>query len=416
MPAFDSATADPTASSDDSVAPAVTAPAPSDSSTSRPDPTATRMAQRRAMEQHRVRRAMRAAGAFVVVVVLGVAASGAVHVVEPGETLSEIAGQHGISTSELAAANGIGNVNLILIGQELTIPGSQRTHTVAYGDFLAGIAASYDTTVQAIVDANALSNPNRIIVGQVLIIPDAGTAQGPAPLVHVVQRGESLASIAAKYGLSVAELAAANGMTVTSIIYEGTQLRLEPATDQPFTPDAGSGVHVVARGETLGGIAARYGTTVSHLVSVNRISNPNRIRVGQTLTVPAGGFVCPVPGSRFFNDWGFPRSGGRFHEGNDLFAVRGAPVLAPVAGVVEQVSGTIGGLQFWLEGDDGNLYIGTHMNSFVGSDGRVAAGQQIGTVGDSGNARGARPHLHFEVLVGGHTNINPYPTLVDACR
>ena len=91
-------------------------------------------------------------------------------------------------------------------------------------------------------------------------------------------------------------------------------------------------------------IAISYDTTVDEIVRLNDIADPNLIRPGQELTVAGGGFVCPVPGATFFNDWGFPRSGGRFHEGNDMFAARGAKVLAPVSGRVDQVEGTIGGL------------------------------------------------------------------------
>ncbi len=80
-----------------------------------------------------------------------------------------------------------------------------------------------------------------------------------------------------------------------------------------------------------------------------------------------------------------------------------------MSGTVTQRSGTIGGLQFWLEGDDGNLYLGTHMDAF-GASGHVEPGTVIGFVGDSGNAVGATPHLHFEMHVAG-SPVNPFPTL-----
>ena len=346
------------------------------------------------------------------------AGGAAVHVVTPGETLAVIAAKHGTTVSELVDLNNIANPNLITIGQQLTLPGgeSQRVHVVASGDTVGEIAARYATSVSAIVDANGLRNANLIKIGQRLTIPGSGTNGEDAPLYHVVQRGESLASIAAKYGIPVETVAAANGMQPNSLIYVGTRLRLTPGPSYD-APDTTSEVHIVQTGESLGTIAAKYGTSVSRLVDINSISNPNLIRVGQRLVVSGSGssFVCPVPGSSFFNDWGFPRSGGRFHEGNDMFAAGGSPVLAPVSGRVEHVNGTIGGLQFWLYGDDGNLYIGTHMASF-GSSGRVNAGTVVGTVGDSGNARGARPHLHFEVMIDGEQNINPYPLISKACR
>lgn len=361
------------------------------------------------------RRRLRATFVFVIMALTVAVAGGGVHIVRPGETLAEIAAKHDTSVAALTDANGLANPDLILIGQRLTIPSSDQIHIVVSGDTVGAIAVTYKTTAAAIVAANGLRNANLIKIGQQLVIPgpEAGANSEVAPRYHMVRRGESLASIAAAHGLDVDTVAAANGMRPDSVIFEGTRLRLTPGPSyEPPTSSGGS--HLVARGETLGEIAARYNTTVRRLADLNGIPNPNLIRAGRRLVVP-GGFQCPVPGARFFNDWGFPRSGGRFHQGNDMFAPNGTAVLAPVSGVVEQVEGSVGGVQFWLYGDDGNLYIGTHMSSF-GASGRVTAGTVVGRVGDSGNARGSRPHLHFEVMIDGEENINPYPLLVAACR
>jgi len=129
--------------------------------------------------------------------------------------------------------------------------------------------------------------------------------------------------------------------------------------------------------------------------------------------IPSGTrWVCPINGASFFNDWGFPRGGGvRFHEGNDLFTTHGAPVHAPVSGTVEFKTGSIGGKQFNLEGDDGVMYLGSHMSEF-GKSGRVNAGDVVGYVGNTGNAVGTRPHLHFGMYLSGGVVVNPYPTLL----
>jgi LysM repeat protein len=287
------------------------------------------------------------------------------------------------------------------------------------GETLAQVATLYGTTTQALVDANGLSNPNLIRIGQQLAIPGSTPAPATTPVTapptatHTVAPGETLDGIALKYGTTAEAIAAANGIIDPSVIYIGTTLRLSgeafvatpPPTPSPM-------IHTVAPGEILANVASLYGTTVTELVTTNGIANPNLITIGQQLQVPATtpGWICPVAGARYFNDWGFPRSGGRFHEGNDLFAPRGTAVVAPISGTVIFQNGRIGGLQFRLYAEDGTTYIGSHLDT-VGVDGFVAAGVQLGTVGDSGNAVGGKTHLHFEMHPGDGAAVNPYPTL-----
>jgi LysM repeat protein len=336
--------------------------------------------------------------------------------VQPGETLAGIAADHGTTVAALVEANGITDPDLIVAGQVLTIPGEsgETSHTVGPGETLAGIAASYGVTVTDLIDANGLSNPDLLWIGQLISIPGGqDSSTGPEQTIvgsHLVAAGETLASIARRYGTTVEAIAQVNGITNPSQIFVGTQLTIAEglATPAPSEP-MGTSLHTVEAGETLAAIASRFGTSVQALIATNGIENPDLIKAGQQLSVPASGWICPVVGSRYFNDWGFPRSGGRFHQGNDLFAQRGTEVRSPVSGFVELKSGVVGGLQFWMTGDDGRTYIGTHLEGFALA-GDVQAGAVIGYVGDSGNAVGSDPHLHFEILVDG-SPINPYPVL-----
>lgn len=356
------------------------------------------------------------------VLVLLVAAFSVDYTVERGDTLGKIARDKNVSLSDLIKLNDIDNPSLIYPGQVLKIPGEDGkpdvTHTVARGETLRRIASKYGASVSRIVSANSINNPNLIFIGQRLVIPSGSGNSVSTPDIsdrsgqyHVVKRGESLASIASHYsGVSADDIARANGI-VNGIIYAGTALYLS-GPGFVASGSSGSSSYTVRSGDRLGDIAHRNGVSVSTLVKRNNISNPNLIRPGQVLTIPTGSqWICPVEGASFFNDWGFPRGDGtRYHEGNDLFLTRGAPVRAPVGGTVEFITGTIGGLQFRLMGNDGVTYIGTHMDRF-GSDGKVKAGDVIGYVGNSGNAVGSRPHLHFGIYHKG-TPVNPYPTLV----
>lgn len=131
----------------------------------------------------------------------------------------------------------------------------------------------------------------------------------------------------------------------------------------------------------------------------------------------SGRYACLVgPNHAFRDTWGAPRSGGRRHKGTDVFAPMGSPSYAVTSGVVTRTStSTNGGLGLYLRGDDGNEYYYSHMSSFVVRRGRVAAGQLIARVGDTGNARGGAPHVHFEVHPGGGSPVNPYPYVRRFC-
>jgi murein DD-endopeptidase MepM/ murein hydrolase activator NlpD len=126
--------------------------------------------------------------------------------------------------------------------------------------------------------------------------------------------------------------------------------------------------------------------------------------------------VCPVEGGADFVDtWGAARSGGRVHTGTDMMAAYGTPTLAPVSGTVEHRSVSGGGLSWFVHGDDGNTYFGTHLSGYENEGaGWVEAGSVIGYVGDSGNAAGT-PHLHFEFWPGGGSPVNPYSLVAAAC-
>lgn len=149
----------------------------------------------------------------------------------------------------------------------------------------------------------------------------------------------------------------------------------------------------------------RYNTSEAYVSEV--LEHADRLATsGNALD---GSWLCPVAGPTSFTDtWGAPRSGGRRHQGVDMFAAAGTPVVAPVAGLVEHYDDSLGGLSFRLWGDDGTYYYGTHLAAY-GTSGTVLAGTVVGYVGDSGNARGTNAHLHFEAHPGRRPGDPPRP-------
>lgn len=289
----------------------------------------------------------------------------------------------------------------------VTATGAQASYEVQPGETLGGIAERHGTSVSALMRENDIATPNRVVAGSTITIP---AAEGSAH--HVVGFGENLSTIAERYGVSTAQLVEWNGLRDANTVWAGVRL----AVAGPAAVDvasSGENTHRVATGENLTSISRRYGVSVMTLASANGISDPDRVRAGTTLTIP-GGWQCPVDEARFVNDYGVAKPGGRFHDGVDVYAPHGTPVVAPVAGRVEQIRGDLGGLQFHLHGVDGHTYIGSHLDSF-GASGQVRAGEVLGTVGNSGNARGTAPHLHFEIHLDGSEVTNPHPTLSSAC-
>jgi murein DD-endopeptidase MepM/ murein hydrolase activator NlpD len=128
------------------------------------------------------------------------------------------------------------------------------------------------------------------------------------------------------------------------------------------------------------------------------------------------GFVFPVPPPvKFWDDWGQPRSGGRTHEGNDLIAPWGTPIVAVESGVIARIGeNALGGSVLWLKGLSGTSYYYAHLAQYA--PGMVAgtpvvAGTVVAFVGQTGNAIYSVPHLHFEVHPDSGPAVDPYSLL-----
>lgn len=165
----------------------------------------------------------------------------------------------------------------VLLSGDSSASADDEWYTVQAGDSVASIAAHFQVPEQALIDHNNLSDDGRISRGQVLRIPRPQFRQ----LSYKVGADDSLRSIAARYGLAVEDLMAANKIQRESHVIPGQTIYLPAGALDGF-----EGSHVVQPGEALNRIAERYGLEWRTLATVNNLVNPNLIYAGQALRVP----------------------------------------------------------------------------------------------------------------------------------
>jgi LysM repeat protein len=192
--------------------------------------------------------------------------------------------------------------------QDQTVAGEPVIHTVTYGDTLYRIAQRYGVSIDEIAQANGIVQTWSIKIGQELAIPgltvpdDSDSVNNPlvagTPVEHTIRAGETLNTIAQRYGVTIDSILRANQIANPNYIYAGQKLKIWSAVPQTTTATstgtASAGVgstdvpytHIVRSGETLGTIARRYGVTLGQIVAANAISNPDRVLVGQVVVIP----------------------------------------------------------------------------------------------------------------------------------
>lgn len=208
------------------------------------------------------------------------------HVVSAGETLTSVAAADGLSVSQLASANGMSPNAPLVAGSPLAIPPQ-------------GVTVAPSTTV-------APSSPgSSVSAGDGDTDTDTGQAAASSSSGgYVVRPGDTLSAIAARLGVSVSSLAAANGLTPSGVLLSGTTLHAAggtsqttaPATTLTAAPVAAStaGGYQVQPGDTLSAIAARYGVSVNALAASNGLSLSGVLLSGSTLHVGAGSASAPA--------------------------------------------------------------------------------------------------------------------------
>jgi len=213
--------------------------------------------------------------------------TGNTYTVKSGDSLWSIASKYNTTVNTLKSLNGLTS-NTLQIGQTLKLPGNEpetpvesNTYTVKSGDSLWSIANKYGTTVNNLKSLNNLTSDN-LSVGQVLRVPSSESGStGGMPTTsntYTVKAGDSLWNIANRYNTTVSALRALNGLTSDSLSIG--QTLLIPTS----TPTTGN-TYIVKSGDSLWSIANRYNTTVNTLKSLNNLTS-NSLQIGQTLRLP----------------------------------------------------------------------------------------------------------------------------------
>jgi LysM repeat protein len=244
--------------------------------------------------------------------------------VKSGDTVTAIAKRFGLSVGQIARLNDLGPRSLIRVGQVIKLSGTAapqsavESYRVKPGDTLSLIASRHGLSVSELTAINRISSSTIIYPGQVLRVAKLIASPKPAAGAqdsYQVQAGDTLETIATKFGLSLSSLRQFNGFSRSSIIYVGQQLNLKPTIPTPTKPapitsnpapvastlsdeissidpmrPTGActthGFHVVSAGESVSKIAAVYGVSTQAVLSANNLSWSATIYVGQKLTIP----------------------------------------------------------------------------------------------------------------------------------
>ena len=206
------------------------------------------------------------------------------YVVQKGDSLYSIANKLGTTVSELKKENNL-TTNTLQIGEVLRIPtkeiyeGEENVYIVQKGDTLYSVAMANNTTVDELKKANNLTS-NVLSTGQLLKIPSALLPES----TYIVKKGDSLYSIANKYNTTVDELKRINNLT-SNILSIGQVLKLPSDKVSDVEKEENTISYTVQKGDSLYSIARKYSTTIDKIKDLNNLTT-NLLSIGQVLLIP----------------------------------------------------------------------------------------------------------------------------------
>ncbi len=251
------------------------------------------------------------------------------YTVKSGETLIGIANRIGVPHTQIAEINNFSATTQLQRGQRIKLPASKdqvarslNNQTIKYkvqpGDSLTNLASQYNLSVADLAKANNLSVTSNLLIGQVITIPGSDSAATSSSSkntrtssssssskasytgTYKVKAGDGLINLAREYGVSTAELAAANNISPTAGLFVGQTLKVPSSKASTGSSSSGtsssvsssaavttSGNYTVKSGDSLTRLANQYGISVSQLASVNGLKSNAQLQVGQKITIPA---------------------------------------------------------------------------------------------------------------------------------
>ncbi|MDE0546740.1 LysM peptidoglycan-binding domain-containing protein [Microbacterium sp. C7(2022)] len=280
--------------------------------------------------------------------VVSTASTPKTYTVKRGDTVSAIAGRHGLRTADVLALNNLSWKSVIYPGQVLTLTsgGSSSTpaktttstpktsatsYTIKRGDTISAIAARHKVSTSAVLSANGLKSSSIIYPGQKITIPGAKSTTSSSSSTsasktttkpstssssssggtYTIKRGDTISAIASRHKVSTSAVLSANGLKASTTIYPGQKITIpgakasssssaststsKPSTSKPSTSTSGS--YTIKAGDTISAIASRHGVSTSALLSANGLKSSSIIYPGQKITIPGTGVTASVPAS-----------------------------------------------------------------------------------------------------------------------